>query len=349
LEALYPRALAAEPLRPSRAVLRLRRSDLHATRLALTIQVEGRESEVTLIEEGFVEISVDDVPPGTFSPPSASPSPAAAPVATPAAGTPIASIALEVRVAELLDRLQGDDQLSVERLPDRRLRVLGLVASAAKRQQVVAGVERLSANGAVEIEIATHSEALRRARSTAGAASEERTRLEIRELPSGPPAIAVNLAQHLAADAVTDVIRDLSPRVIAEARAARLHAAALHAFLARFPEADAAALDADARQAWRAVLSRRVATCTAALRALDALLAPYFASDRDEALTAPASVTEAARRLLNETSVLDAAVTAAFTARDVSAAPAPEVSTDFRRHVHQASNDAFFIDGYIRP
>jgi hypothetical protein len=350
LDVLHPPVLAAEPVRPSVAELTLRRPDLRATRLLLTIHEDGVDSHVVLEEERFDDVSMRDVPAGTFDPLPAlsAPATASAPV-VPTARLASVTSSLEVRVADLLDRLQDDDQLSVERMADGRLRVAGLVATAAKRRQVVAGVERFSATDTVVFDVATHAEALRRMPASPGRTSVDQSRVEIREVPSGPPAIAAHLAPVLTADAVAAVVRDLSPRVVAEARAARLQAAALRAFLDRFPEADAAALDADGRQAWRGVLSRRVAMCMAALRALDTLLAPYFAADRDEAVTAPASVTEAARRLMNETSVLDAAVSAAFTARDLSTTPAPEVSTDFRNHIQQASRDAFFIDGRIRP
>jgi hypothetical protein len=349
LAGLYPSLLAAEPVFPVRAALTLRRADLHATRLTITLRLDGRDSVVAIEEERFTEVAAADVPAGTFSPPPREPVPAASLLPAPARLPGPPSAGVELRLAEMLDRLAGNDQLSVERGPDQRLRITGLVATPGRRRQIIAAADALAGPGSVVQNVLTHAEASRDAASQAAQREAGTTRVEVRELPTGLPPAALYLAPRLSADELNAVVQDLSSRVLAQARAARLDAVALESLLQRFPERVVASLEAEAQTAWRALLSRRVARCLSALQALDVLLAPYFATEGDTG-AAPGSITEAAHRLANELAIIETAIASAFTAQSSTpVTPEQPISTDFRDHIRRASQDARFIDGRIRP
>jgi RNA polymerase sigma factor (sigma-70 family) len=348
-DVIAPTLLAAQADRPSSAVLVLRRSDLHPVALRLAFGPGSAASYLSLEEEQFSDLAANAVPAATFEAPMPARSTAVTPRPT-ASTRPEATVSLEVRVAEILDRGQGNDQLAVAWTAERRLRVTGLVESEARRREVVADLERLSDDGAIAISIATYDE-LRvmeaRGRRTTG---EGATRVEILELPSGPPALTPYFAARMDAKHASTLLRDLSPRVVAEARTARLHATKLLALLEEYPEAGVDELAVEGRVAWRSLLARRAALAAAALASLDRLLESHFELEPDDTPTTPNTITEATRRCSHEVGVLESAVTTAFTAQPEGVSlPDESVPKDFRRHLRRALSDARFIESRLRP
>lgn len=347
LEVLVPTVFAQDDGAAS-AELILRRADLRPVGMRVIFGSGTNASQVSLDEERFRELPADAAPAGTFSGPAAPTPPV--PAVAPSAASPTTRVpdtSLEIRVAELLDRLQGDDQLTVTWADRRRLRVAGLVASDARRREVLAALERLSADGALAIDIATHDDL--RTTATRARAADGATRVEVRELPSGAPAIAPYFTARMNAQQAADVLRELSPRVVSEARTARLHVARLATLIDAYPETVVGELTPEGRTAWRALLTRRVALTAKALETLDRLLAPHFENDASEGPPAWSSIADATHRLAHDASVIESAIAAAFTARP-RGAPAIEaaVPTDFRKHLERALADARFIDSRLQ-
>jgi hypothetical protein len=156
------------------------------------------------------------------------------------------------------------------------------------------------------------------------------------------------LRQRVSADTdAAALARELGPRLLADARRARESAVALETVLARF-ENVLDALDGQGRTAWRALVARRIADAGAALQAVDAGLAPYFEPGQSSSLAAAPDFPAAIRRLAQETSTVENAVTHAFTASDTTSVTSDRsVAIDVRQHVVQAQNAARQIQTFI--
>lgn len=328
---------------PVRAALVLRRPDLHAIRLTVTVATNDVAHVVTVEEQAFTRVPLCDIPADAFvaATPRAS-SPTTAWPATASVPRPVTP-SLEVRLLDVVDRLGAGDHLTVRRTGPDAVSVTGLVGTGRQKQAVLRALSELDGSGAITTNIQTFDEASRSGRR-------RNTRTEVRLLESsvGSAPIEVHLRSRLgdAADA-TAAIRDMSPRVLALAERLRRHAHLLETLAGRFDEQAVAAFDADGARAWQALVDRHGAAAADAIDALDALLAPFFEHDHaTPPAPAPASLLAASRRLANEATTVHETLVRAFTTSTApSAADAATSALDVRHHLHRARLDARTIRG----
>lgn len=312
LQRIYPTAFAQPTALPaSRAELALRRSDLHAVRLAVTLRIDADDQTITLEERSRQDVAAADIHDAIFLPA------ASRPATTPAPGAPaaIATPSLEVRLIDAIDRLSGSGSLTVTRGPGNRLRVSGIVTTGDRRRAAVQAVAALDAPRLIDTDISTFAEAA--ARDRPFAAGDLPARVELREIPTGSPPIEEYLRNRLPPEAdVEALVHDLSARVLMEASRAHEHALALEALRHRFADDAIASFDERGRAAWRALVDRHAARCERSLDALDHALTPFFDVDAGAVPPAPGSLPAAIRQLAQDVSLADRMLVAAFTAAD---------------------------------
>ncbi len=328
---------------PSRATLVLRRADLHAVRLSLTVSVNGIEQIVTLEEHVHARLPVRDIPAGTFIPETRRLL-TAAPVVEPRLDrvpTP-ATPSLEVRLMETVDRLGASDYLFVSRAGPNALSVVGLVSTADQKTAVLRAVSAWGAAEVIAVDIQTFEEAAERAPSRTSGPTE----LRLLESAVETAPIDAYLRSRMGSEQdAMPIIRALTPRVLALSERLKRHARALNAFVERFDEQTVATFDPGGARAWQALLGRHAADTLEAIDTLDAMLAPYFDAD-ERASSLPDHLRSASRRLANEATTVDEALAEAFTAADPTTDAAHAASMlDIRQHLHRARLDARFIRG----
>jgi RNA polymerase sigma factor (sigma-70 family) len=339
-----------------RAELSLRRSDLHAVRLVLTVPgpaADPGDRIVTLDERALRHVPVSEIPAGVFAPETRE-APAAAPSAVvPGRRAVPATPSLEVRVLELIDRIASGEYLSVDRVDATRLSLSGLVSTAERKRSLLDAVADLDAPGAVTTEVRTFAEAARGDRRAAAGRSGSPPRVRLFEsgLTTAPIDEYMQARVAPGLDAVA-IVRELAPRVLASSERLRRHGLALQALADRFDDRAIADLDDAGARAWRTLLGRHVGECLGAIETLDTMLAPYFDLDDSMPLPAPDALLAASHRLSNEATIVVDALTAAFLASDTAAtaeASGARSVLDVRHHLHRARFDARLIRDLAAP
>jgi hypothetical protein len=251
----------------------------------------------------------------------------------PAVAAPAATLlSLEVRALEIADRFADDDVLTVSRDARGGAVVSGLVTSPERRSEIVGALSALGA--AVAVEIRTFDEAIAEHR-TANAS----TRAEVRALPSGPAPLERWLAERLGPAASVTAAK-LAPRMLEAVGVIRRNAVALAGVLDRVPLTAAASLDPPARQAWRAMVSRRAAAALAALATLDALLAPHFPNLDDRPASAPSDASALIERINHDVATIETTVSRAVNASaGTGAGEVPEALMSVRSRIRQTQRD----------
>lgn len=337
----------------SRASLVLRRADLHAVRLVLTVRLPGADGGsriVTLEERASIHVPVTEIPADVFTPDVREVA-ATLPVRGPAAARRAVPLtpSLELQVLELVARHAAGEYLSVDRVDRTRLSLTGLVSTATQKAALLAAIRRLDAGDTVVADVRTFAEAARHDRQAPGDRDDRRRRLRLFESAPTTAPIDDYMQSRVAGgvDAVA-IIREMAPRVLASSERLRQHALALQAIVDRFDDTALASLDEPGEHAWHALLRRHVDECLAALEVLDTTLAPYFDAATAPLIAVPDTVRATSRRLANETTTIDDAVKAAFLASDAVAAP-PQPALDVRQHISRARLDARHLRGLTSP
>jgi RNA polymerase sigma factor (sigma-70 family) len=339
-------ALHAQASQPSRAVLMLHRPHLHAFRLELTVSLQGIDHIVSLEERTTATVRVADLPPDIFAldRPGSS---ASMVILEPSAPTWPATRSLEVRLLDLVDRLDAREFLTVRRTNADGLVVSGLVSSSRHRLDLLNGI-RAFEGGAdrVTVDVQTFDEARGRVAGREGTAA-----VRLLEAPVGTAPFERYLRSRFSSEVnVSAVVSELTPRALAAAGAMRRGAVALDEIANRFDERAVGDFDDEARAAWVALLGRHVSECLAALDTLDRMLAPYFAAAEGVSPQAPTTLGTAAGRLATDAATIDRAIGAVLTASDESVSASRLASAlDVRQHIRRARMDTEFIQTLIRP
>jgi RNA polymerase sigma factor (sigma-70 family) len=337
---------------PSRAQLTLRRPDLHAARLVLSVRLEGVEHVVTIQEERTEYVPLADVPTNVFTRDAPRlPSAASGAGANLPSAPETASPSLEVRLVELVDRLAAGQYLSVSRTSRNGLSVSGLVSSAAQKEAVLDAVSELDADGLIHLDVLTFQEAATQQQRGPRQGTNDNTQVRLLESRVAAAPIDAYIRSRVPAGvAASATIRELTRQVLAASERTKRHALALSAFLDRFDNPTLASLDTPGKLAWQGLFRRHTAECLAALQSLDSALAPYFEPRGEAPLHASDTLQAVTGRLANEATTIDDAIAAAFTASD-SADDASRLESvlDVRQHIYRALADARLIDGLIQP
>lgn len=317
------------------AVLVIRKADLRGVELRVVTAGEGKTVEYRLVEKQFSKQPAANAPDSVFGlDTSRAASPSVIPSAPREAGTassssslsndaraaaPTASAELEVEVNYLLNGIRASlgDQVSVRRTASGRLRVEALAETEARKEEILAALAPVAANPAVEIDVSTVAEALRR-RGGRGAAATSLVDIEVSEDSQGVDAeLRRRFASRFGDGAGADeAIGQLSRRVLGHSRRAVQHAAALRKTAASFPPEKAGALDAAARAKLLAIVESHVRGYEQSVRALRQEMLPLSPGGAEgagaAAVSDEAELRRAVERLLQLSRSNDEAVSSAF-------------------------------------
>jgi RNA polymerase sigma-70 factor (ECF subfamily) len=313
-------------------------------RLDLEARHDGQTTRLSVTSEGLMRPRPEDVPAGLF--PSSSAGVAAPTRRWSGTGDIPITASLEVRLLDVVDRIAGDAQVAIQREPHGTLVVGGLVADGAQKQALIEAVRQLAVTSAVRTDVRTfgEGEGARRMRSSRRGS----TRVESHELPAGPPPFTTFLRTTRPETDATAVVRELSPVVLGAVSDARRHAHALRALLQRYPEQAAPTLDADGRQAWLALVTRRGTAARVAIDRLAGAVRPYLLPLEDQGATSDGrsrdrhgesagDLATLAHRLDHEVVLLHEHITRLFLASDGDHPPEAEVSHETAAHLSQAT------------
>lgn len=316
-----------------RATLVIGRDDLHPIEQTLVVAVGSEQREYRFIEVGYERRAGGTVAPSVFEPdallvssnktetlnPAASTlTPAAGPV-SPAPVT--ASAELEVEVLRLLNDVGADldDQTTVTRSSDGRLRVGGMVASDQRKAEILRALTPVNKNPAVRIEIETVAEAMRReARSQPAPGSVVTEQVQVSE-PQMPA--YEDVRKYLGKDdpQIDEKIRQFASRVLGRSSQAMSHAGALKRLIGRFSPEDLRALSPEARSQWLKVVRSHARAIEQDSNALHRELAAVFSSsagyDGPQSgiqITDDATLYPAAERLFELVAANDRVISSAF-------------------------------------
>jgi DNA-directed RNA polymerase specialized sigma24 family protein len=316
------------------ASLVIRKEDLRGVELRVVVEREGRTREHHLVESLFTKQPASAAPDSIFEvegPRSVTPSlnPAspreteAAPPSSSSVNTngaaPAATAELEVEVNYLLNGISANlgDQVSVRRTPSGRLRVEALTETAERKTEILNALAPVAANPAVEIEVSTVAEALRR-RGARPSGVTSVLDIEVREDSQDVDAelrrrFAPRLGDGAAAD---EGIVQLSRRVLEHSRRAVQYAAALRKTAASFPREKSDSLDAQARAKLLAIVESQVRGYVQSVRSLGQELVPLspggVRGGDTAAVSNDAELRSAVERLLQLSRANDEAVRSAF-------------------------------------
>jgi hypothetical protein len=193
----------------------------------------------------------------------------------------VATAATEVEVLKLLSAAGADmgEQVSVTRTPEGRLRVDGLVETAERKAELLRALQPVRENPAVEIKIATVSEALRKQKQAAPSASTEIS-VESTTVGDSIPA-AAELRRYFSgksqsSDEIEQNIRRFANRVTGLSYGTVQRAMALKRLAGRFSSEEQRTMDAEARNEWLALIRSHARTLQQQVAALDHELRPVF-------------------------------------------------------------------------
>ncbi|HEX7174047.1 MAG TPA: sigma-70 family RNA polymerase sigma factor [Pyrinomonadaceae bacterium] len=351
------------------ATLRLSKSDLRATGQTLVVRRGEARREYRFIEGGLERLPAGSVAPGVFQPEpelSGAATAADASVGTSAGqggavsssggGAParaVASPELEVEVAYLLNRIKADmgEQITWTRTTGGQLRVEALAETEGRKEEILRALGPVIDNPAVEVDVATVEERVRRERVREGG-EESTSEIEVR---TGRTAAHEDLRRHFSArlagdERVEAEIKAFGARAMNRSRAALLHASALKRLVARFTPEQARALRPEAREKWLAMLGGHAQAIRREVRALDGELRLVFppgntGGGAGREASNPAASAESLLRLAYGA---DEAVRSAFTVTAGGASPAAGIkSPQFWRSLRDADRLAASIaDAY---
>jgi RNA polymerase sigma factor (sigma-70 family) len=331
----YSKPSAVEVHGLVKTTLSLSRADLHPIEQTFTVQQGNEIREYYFKETSFERHTPTSIAPAVFEPDPELLVPAAVSVnknadsskdltsPAPVAAPGLATAELEVEALQLLNKAGADinDETSVTRTAEGKLRISGLVESGQRRAEIVRALAPLNRNSAVVIEIETVAEAVnrqQRSKTSSGPATVQRIEVTRGEIP-----VYADLKKYFGTgqtDAQTEEeIRQFAASIMNRSRRAMSHAGALKRLAGRFSEDDRRSLSPEARAKWLVVIRSHARAFEQEYRMLLQELQPIFRVEmagRDSsdaiAITDDASLARAIEHLLQIGSANDDVIRAAF-------------------------------------
>jgi Putative zinc-finger len=339
VEVLSLRTSSTEPPRGGlilEATLTVRARDWHSFKQVLRVKEDTGEVEYELSETAFEVVSLAAINPALFAeshaPKLATATPLVASSIVPTSVSPLpgsvpapvtASVALEIETLALLAQAKADlgEHISVERTTQDALKIVGIVETAERKQELQRKLASVLASPAVRFEIETVEEALRRAKP---ASAVPPTVIEQRAITADTLPVEAELRRFLAerspAAQLDGEAQRLARRTANASFRIRQHAQALHRLSNRFTPAQWQALDEAVRTRLLDLLAShasKVREQGQALRqSLQAIFKPSeslpIASGATEIADVP-GLLRAISQLLELSATSDLAIQAAFT------------------------------------
>jgi len=331
----YQRSEANEGL--FKATLVLSKVDLHATELTLIAQqqpftrdeqnVNRQWTEFRFVETSFERRALSAVAPSVFEPDpellssrtkdeaesmkgAESNSSYTGITSSPATVTS----ELEVEVLDLLSRVGADldEQTSVTRTADGKLRVRGLVETEKRKEEILRTLVPVTANRALQIQIETVAEATKR--QGRSSAESEPVTVEQVEVERRPIAAFSEIRRHVGSD---EEVGRYAARMVNRSSEAMSHAAVLRRLLRQFSPDDLRALTPEARAKWLGMIRAHARAFQREAMALDQELQTIFPPVGQGSTPGPISsdgdLANAVERLYALGAATDQAIRSAFT------------------------------------
>lgn len=328
-------AVAAHPV-VERATLTLDRPSLRVIRQTVTVREGDVVRELRYLERAFSRVGPDDLPQATFEPDAGlMPAPRAALEAT-RPRVPVRAVADEGeglgREVEVLRRLDAvgalfGEQISVERSPDGRVTVDGVVDDAARKAQLQSALSSLAADGRVRIRIETGAE---RVQQRSDPSPNETTFRQV-EVETNRFAAADLVQRHLQTEkdmVAWPEIQRFADGLLTGSRQALVRSWALERLTTRFPPERLRSLNPDAHATWLTLVvghARAIQYEASILRLTVGPLvaAPHGAGDASAWEEAESQTPEEfAGALVGAASATDEAIREAFAASAIPVTPA---------------------------
>jgi RNA polymerase sigma factor (sigma-70 family) len=340
-----------------KASLVLVRADLHVVEQTLEVRRGDETREYKFTETSFERRAPSSVAPAVFEPEPAllsSSEPGARnlkPETAASAPAPfLATPELELQVLKQLNQADAfyGEQISLTRTPDGRLRVQGIVETDKRKTEILQSLASVKRNPAVQIQVETVTEAAERQarqRATSNSPTEiGSVEVEAKSAIPAAPELRAYLSKQrgISGEALDEETRHFADRVMARTREARRHALALNQIAQRFSADDLQALDAIAKNQWRAMISQHAKAIQQELEALRRELQPVFPSVGEEGdagfeIAGDADFARAGKRLFELTSAVDESVGRSFSIYAGGNASAPVKTAQFSRSLREAT------------
>ena len=331
-EALSLRTISTEAPRPGaifEATLTVTARDWRPFRQTLRVNEETGAAEYELLETAFEVVSLADVDLAIFDESqaanlAAAPAPVApSTVASPPSASVSAPLSLEIETLALLSQAKADlgEQISVERTSEGALRIVGVVETEDRKQELKRGLAPALGSPAVRFEIETVEEAMRRASPPAAPSS---IVIEQRATTSGALPVEGDLRHYLsgqgrgAGPQLDDEMRRLARRTVNASFNIRQQAQALKRLGERFTPEQWRSIDGAARARLLGLIESHATVIRAQSYELRRSLQPIFKVDepapaKGEEITSEPDLIKAINQLVELSATSDRAIQAAFT------------------------------------
>jgi RNA polymerase sigma factor (sigma-70 family) len=354
-----------------RATLTLNKADLRAIEQTLVVEREGEAREYRFVEAGFEQRPAATVSPEVFQPETELLGPIRQgkneSTGTNAAGDSrssgttgaqpseaVASTELEIEVTYLLNQIKANlgEQVSMTRTTGGLLRVVALVETEGRKEEILRALGPVARNPAVKIEVSTVAEAVKRQPS--GTKARELTVREIEvannRLPADAELRAYFSARLVGGEAIDQEINRYASRVMTRSRQALLRASALIKLVRRFSPAEMRALAPEAQSKWLSMIREHAQAYQREVAALKQELRAVFNGFNAAAgdAVSEANLAQSAERLLQLSYATDEAVRSAFTISAEGGTSARIKSEQFWRSLAAAEKLALAIPHVYR-
>jgi RNA polymerase sigma factor (sigma-70 family) len=279
-----------------KATLILSRADLHATEQTVVVQQGSEQREYRFAETSFERRTPNSVAPVVFEPdpellvPAAMPTDkttdpgkdASASFPPQPAAPALANAELEVEALQLLNQAGADidDQTSVTRTAEGKLRISGLLESDQRKAEIVKALSPIIRNPSVVVELETVAEALNReqrrqkqSQSSSGQVAVQRVEITRAQIP-----VHEDLKKYFGnADGQSEEqIREFAAAILDRSRRAMSHVGTLSRLAGRFSQDELRSLSPEARARWLAVIRSHSRAFEQETRTIRQQLQPIF-------------------------------------------------------------------------
>ncbi|HTD85120.1 MAG TPA: hypothetical protein VK850_00960 [Candidatus Binatia bacterium] len=331
------------------ATFTVRSADWHPVEQKLTVKTANGSTVYELIETQSEVVSLNQISPAIFGPeqptvvkadtkasPSLSPNANVGPTTpSPNAIAPVASAELEVEVLQLLHQAGADlgEQITVKRTAGRPVRVSGIVETVQRKAEILAALNSLAGNPAVQIDIQTVAEAVAKQKSrrltSPRAVTSEGVEIQSTGIAAEPALRAYFERRGAATDSA---VRQFAVDMVRKSHQAMQHLGALRRLVNQFSAGQLRALTPDARAKWLALVRAQARDYRQESAALLSDLKPIFFPGASDGL--PGSLTirsdeelkQAIQELFAAGAANDQRISSAFTVTS-GGAPVPAINT----------------------
>src|SRR5437773_4459290 len=283
------------------ATFTVRSADWHPVEQKLTVKTAIGSMIYELIETQSEVVSLNQVSPAIFGPeqpavakadtkasPSLSLNANVEPTTpSPNVIAPVASAELEVEVLQLLHQAGADlgEQITVKRTAGGPVRVSGIVETDQRKAEILAALNSLSGNPAVQIDIQTVAEAVAKQKSMSPtsprAVTSEGVEIQSTGIAAEPQLRAYFERQGGNTD---EAVRQFASRAVAQSYQAMQHIWAMKRLLNQFSPEQLRTLTPDARNKWLSLVRSHARAYQQQSAALRHDLRPIFFSGASEEL-----------------------------------------------------------------